>query len=130
MALETNDLSFQQDVLDSSVPVLVDFWAPWCGPCRIAGPIIDAVGKKSMGKVKVVKMNVDESPDTAQRFGITAIPTVMIFRNGKVEKTLIGVQQEQVYLNALGVFLARDFTPSGASMRRQGSSPVKEGVVA
>jgi thioredoxin 1 len=130
MALETNDLSFQQDVLDSTVPVLVDFWAPWCGPCRIAGPIINEVGKKSMGKAKVIKVNVDESPDTAMRFGITAIPTVIVFRNGQAEKTFIGVQQEQVYLNALGVSLARDITPSGASRRGQGSSPVKEAIVA
>jgi thioredoxin 1 len=121
VANETSDLTFKNDVLDSNVPVLVDFWAPWCGPCRIAGPIVDEVGKKSMGRAKVMKMNVDESPDTARRFAITAIPTVMIFRNGKVDETLVGVQQEQVYLNALGISLVRDF---------QGSSPVKETLVA
>ena len=103
MANETSDLSFKADVLDASVPVLVDFWAPWCGPCRIAGPIIDRVGERTGTKAKVYKMNVDSSPQTAGKFGINAIPTVLVFKNGKVEKTLVGVQQEQVYLNALGV---------------------------
>jgi thioredoxin 1 len=103
MALETNDQNFKQDVLDSNVPVLVDFWAPWCGPCRIAGPIVDQVSIKSIGKAKVFKMNVDESPNTAQQFGITAIPTVLVFKNGRIDKSLVGVQQEQEYLIALGI---------------------------
>jgi thioredoxin 1 len=101
VANETSDLTFKNDVLESKVPVLVDFWAPWCGPCRIAGPIIDEVGKKTVGKALVFKMNIDESPVTARQFGITAIPTVMVFRNGKLDKMLVGVQEEQVYLNAL-----------------------------
>jgi len=103
MALETNDATFKQDVLDSAVPVLVDFWAPWCGPCRIAGPIVDQVSIKSIGKAKVYKVNVDESPNTASQFSINAIPTVVVFKDGKVENTFVGVQQEQVYLNALGI---------------------------
>ena len=103
MALETNDATFKQDVLDSAVPVLVDFWAPWCGPCRIAGPIIDQVSIKAIGKAKVYKVNVDNSPNTASQFGITAIPTVVVFKGGKVDKTLVGLQQEHVYLSALGV---------------------------
>jgi len=103
MALETNDKNFKQDVLDSTVPVLVDFWATWCGPCRIAGPIIDEVGMKTLGKAKVYKMNVDENHITAEQFGINSIPTVLIFKNGKVVKTFVGVQKEQVYLNELGI---------------------------
>jgi thioredoxin 1 len=103
MVLETSDAKFKTDVLESAQPVLVDFWAPWCGPCRIAGPIVDRVGDKAAGKAKVFKLNVDENPQTAGHFNITGIPTVMVFRNGEVEKTLVGVQQEQIYLNALGV---------------------------
>jgi thioredoxin 1 len=103
MALETTDTTFKQDVLDSTVPVLVDFWAPWCGPCKIAGPIIDQVSIKAIGKAKVYKMNVDDNPKVSSQYGITGIPTVIVFKNGKIDKTLVGVQQEVVYLNALGV---------------------------
>jgi thioredoxin 1 len=103
MSNETTDLKFKSDVLDAQVPVLVDFWAPWCGPCRIAGPIIDRVAEKAGEKAKVYKLNVDNNPQTATQYGITGIPTVLVFKNGKIDKTLIGVQQELVYLNALGV---------------------------
>jgi len=101
MDLETTDKSFAEDVLKADVPVLVDFWAPWCGPCRMAGPIIENVAKKIQGKAKVVKLNVDENPQTPSQYGISGIPTILIFRNGSVQKQLVGVQPEAVYLDAL-----------------------------
>lgn len=101
MAEVTTDATFKMDVIESSQPVLVDFWAPWCGPCRMVGPIIDRISEKLVGKVKVYKLNVDENPATSSQYGITGIPTVIIFRNGQIEREFIGVQPEQVYLNAL-----------------------------
>ena len=103
MTLQTTDSTFATDVLHSEVPVLVDFWAPWCGPCRMVGPVIDKISEEVDGEAKVYKMNVDENPATASRFGITGIPTVIVFRNGKVETQLMGVQQKNVYKNALGI---------------------------
>jgi thioredoxin 1 len=103
MAQETMDKSFEQDVLKSPVPVLVDFWAPWCGPCRILGPIIEKVGQKAGEKAKVYKLNVDENPVTAGTYGITAIPTVILFKSGNAEKQLVGVQPQSVYEQALGM---------------------------
>jgi thioredoxin 1 len=101
MDLKTTDQSFAEDVLKSTLPVLVDFWAPWCGPCRMAGPIIDSVAGRTQGKAKVFKLNVDENPATACEYGISGIPTVLIFKNGTVEKQLVGVQSEEIYLDAL-----------------------------
>ena len=102
-AQDASDSTFQKEVLESSLPVLVDFWAPWCGPCRIVGPIIDRVGEKVSGKASVYKINVDKNPQTASRYGITGIPTAIIFRNGQVDKTFMGVHSEQDYVKALGI---------------------------
>lgn len=101
MAAVTADSTFKADVLESDVPVLVDFWAPWCGPCRMVGPIIESLSEKMEGKAKVVKLNTDENPSTAQNYGITGIPTVMIFNKGEVVQSLVGVRQEAEYLNHL-----------------------------
>lgn len=101
--LELNSQNFEAEVKQSELPVMVDFWAPWCGPCRMVGPIIERISEKMAGKVNVYKLNVDENPVTANQYGITGIPTVIIFVNGKVEREFVGVQPEQVYLNALGV---------------------------
>ena len=81
--------------------MVVDFWAPWCGPCRMLGPIIENISTKLEGKAKVYKLNVDENPITARKFGISSIPTVIIFKNGQVDRQFVGVQTEQVYLDAL-----------------------------
>jgi thioredoxin 1 len=102
MAQATTDATFQNDVLNADVPVLVDFWAPWCGPCRMVAPILDRVSEKLGAKARLYKLNVDENPATASRYGITGIPTVIVFRDGKVDQQFVGVQPEQVYLNAVG----------------------------
>lgn len=101
MVAHTSDATFKTDVLESDLPVLVDFWAPWCGPCRMVAPIIDQVSDLTDGKAKVLKLNVDENPQTASAYGITGIPTVMVFKAGQVSQQLVGAQPAQVYLNAL-----------------------------
>lgn len=102
MVNDTTDATFKEDVLMSdSQLVMVDFWASWCGPCRMVGPIIDRISEKLIGKIKVFKLNVDENPITSNLYKITGIPTVIIFKNGQVEREFVGVQPEQVYLDAI-----------------------------
>ena len=88
------DQNFSSDVLKSKIPVLVDFWAEWCGPCRMLGPIVEKIAKDYAGKIKVGKMNVDENPDTPGSLGIQGIPTIMIFKNGEMVKRIVGFQPE------------------------------------
>jgi thioredoxin 1 len=95
------DANFDTEVLQSNMPVLVDFWAVWCGPCQILGPIVEEVASAMDGKVKVGKLNVDENPHVSQKFGIMSIPTIMIFKNGTVVRQLIGVQSKETLLAEL-----------------------------
>lgn len=98
---EFTDANFQSEVLDSDQPVLVDFWAAWCGPCRAVGPTIDKLAEQFDGSVKVGKLNVDENQQAAGNFGIHSIPAVLVFKEGKVVETLIGVQPPERYEAAL-----------------------------
>ncbi len=90
--LEVTDETFDQEVLQATVPVLVDFWAPWCGPCRMAAPIVHEVAEKYAGRCKVVKVNVDENPEIASRYQIRSIPSLFLFKGGQQVDQAIGVQ--------------------------------------
>lgn len=89
--MEVSDTSFESDVLKSDIPVLVDFWAPWCGPCKAIGPVVDELAKVYADKLKVVKCNVDDNPSTPGKYGIKAIPTIMLFNGGSVSEQITGM---------------------------------------
>ena len=89
-----SDDSFEQEVLQAGVPVLVDYWADWCGPCKMISPILDEVAKEYAGKLKVCKLNIDENQATPPKYGIRGIPTMMIFKNGNVEATKVGAHSK------------------------------------
>ncbi|MFN3679817.1 MAG: thioredoxin [Thermosynechococcus sp.] len=89
-ALSVTDATFEQEVLKSDIPVLVDFWAPWCGPCRMVAPVVDEIANEYQGRVKVVKVNTDENSKVATDFGIRSIPTLMIFKDGQKVDILVG----------------------------------------
>jgi thioredoxin 1 len=94
-ALEFTDQNFQTEVLQSSQPVLVDFWAPWCGPCRMIAPVVEELAVENVGKVKIGKVNVDESPNTAASYSVSSIPTLILFKNGKVVEQFVGMQPKK-----------------------------------
>lgn len=89
--IELTDANFESEINGSSTPVLVDFWAPWCGPCRMISPLIDEIATEKAGAVKVGKVNVDDNPQTAARFRIQAIPTILIFKNGELKEQITGL---------------------------------------
>jgi thioredoxin 1 len=91
MEIQVNDSNFKQEVLESGTPVLVDFWAAWCGPCLMVAPAIEEIAEQYQGKLKVCKVNVDEAPNTAANYGIMSIPTLSIFKSGQVMEQLVGV---------------------------------------
>ncbi|WP_353988741.1 thioredoxin [Ruicaihuangia caeni] len=104
-AKAVTDSSFQSDVLDAQKPVLVDFWAEWCGPCRMVSPILDQIAAEHGEKLEIVKLNVDENPQTAMKYQITSIPALKVFRGGEVVKTVIGAKPKHALEADLAEFI-------------------------
>lgn len=99
--MELNDKNFEEKVLKSDKVALVDFWAPWCGPCQMMGPVIEDTAKEAGDKAIVAKLNVDENPETAQKYGVMSIPTLIIFKGGEIVKQLVGVQSKETLLEEI-----------------------------
>jgi len=105
MAKDVTAASFQADVLDSARPVLVDFWAEWCGPCRMVSPILDEISVEYADKISIVKVNVDNEPALAEKYGITGIPALQVFKAGELVKSMVGAKPKAVLVNDLAEFL-------------------------
>ena len=109
---EVTDNNFQAEVIESDVPVLVDFWAPWCGPCRMVAPVVEEIAQERADELKVVKLNIDENQNTAIQFNVMSIPTLILFRNGQPAKTVIGAYPKRKLVEA-------ELEPALASLRRE-----------
>ena len=104
-AAAVTDASFEQDVLQSDVPVLVDFWAPWCGPCRLVAPTVEEIAKGFDGQSKVFKLNTDENPNVASQYGIRSIPTLMVFKGGQKVDTVVGAVPKATLSGTISKYL-------------------------
>ena len=105
-AKSVTDATFEQDVLNADKTVLVDFWAEWCGPCRAVGPILDQIAAENADKIDIVKLNVDENPQTAAKYQITSIPAMKVYQKGEVVKTVIGAKPKPALEQDLAAFIA------------------------
>ena len=103
MATEITETTFDTEVLESEQPVIVDFWAAWCGPCRLVSPVLEQIADERAGEVRVVKVNVDEEPALAQRYGIMSLPTIVLFEKGEPKAATIGAQPKGALERALGL---------------------------
>ena len=101
MLKEITDANFENDVLKAEGPVLVDFWAPWCGPCKMIAPVIEELSQDMEGKAKFFKINVDENPDIASKYRISSIPNIMVFKNGEVVENMVGFRPKQEFENVI-----------------------------
>jgi len=99
--IEVNEANFETEVLNSTQPVVVDFWAEWCGPCKMLGPVLDEVASEQSGKAKVAKVNIDQNSALAERFGIRSIPTLLYFKGGEVRKQTVGVVSKKTIVSTL-----------------------------
>jgi len=105
MAHNVTDATFRQDVLESDTPVLVDFWAEWCGPCRLVGPVLEEIGREHGEKLRVVKVNIDENPQVARDYQIMSIPTMSVFKGGEIVKTIVGAKPKNALLKDLADYI-------------------------
>ncbi len=113
-----SDDTFAVEVLTSPLPVLLDLWAPWCGPCRAIAPIVDELAEQYAGQLKVVKINVDDHPCTPRRYGVRGIPTVLLFKDGEVRHHIVGAVPKAHLITALSTVVAATQPPSGAERQR------------
>lgn len=105
MAQQVTDATFADEVLSSDKPVIVDFWAEWCGPCRMVGPVIDEIGEEYSEQVKVVKLDVENNPETAMKYGITSIPAIYVFKDGEVDQQTVGAKPKAVLVKEFAKYL-------------------------
>ncbi len=101
MSINVTKENFKREVLQSDKPVLIDFWAPWCGPCRRVAPIVDEIGEETSGTIKVGKINIDEQPELAEHFQIMSIPTIIVMKGGKVQSSVVGAKSKRAILEML-----------------------------